>query len=79
MPRVTLSCPFQVVKCLVRVADEGVSDGNSQEATQLRVWDEYDNKPFWFKLAVRTARLTAPCCELVSSINPENNGVTGDI
>ncbi len=22
--------------------------------------DEYDNKPFWFKLAVRTARLTAP-------------------
>ena len=22
--------------------------------------DEYDSKPFWFKLAVRTARLTAP-------------------
>jgi cardiolipin synthase len=22
--------------------------------------DEYDNKPFWFKLAVRTSRLTAP-------------------
>jgi cardiolipin synthase len=29
-------------------------------AARLMQPDEYDNKPFWFRLAVRTARLTAP-------------------
>ena len=29
-------------------------------SSRLMQPDEYDNKPFWFKLAVRTARLTAP-------------------
>ena len=29
-------------------------------AARLMQADEYDNKPFWFKLAVRTSRLTAP-------------------
>lgn len=29
-------------------------------SSRLMLRDEYDNKPFWFKLAVRTARLTAP-------------------
>ncbi len=29
-------------------------------SSRLMARDEYDNKPFWFKLAVRTARLTAP-------------------
>jgi len=29
-------------------------------SSRVMARDEYDNKPFWFKLAVRTARLTAP-------------------
>ena len=29
-------------------------------ASRLMERDEYDSKPYWFKLAVRTARLTAP-------------------
>jgi len=29
-------------------------------ASRLMEADEYDNKPYWFKLAVRTARLAAP-------------------
>ena len=29
-------------------------------ASRLMEPDEYDNKPYWFKLAVRTARLAAP-------------------
>ena len=33
---------------------------NDFSSSRLMDRDEYDNKPFWFKLAVRTARLTAP-------------------
>jgi cardiolipin synthase len=33
---------------------------NDFSASRLMEQDEYDNKPYWFKLAVRTARLTAP-------------------
>ncbi len=33
---------------------------NDLSASRLMEPDEYDNKPYWFKLAVRTARLTAP-------------------
>ena len=33
---------------------------NDFSSSRLMERDEYDNKPFWFKLAVRTARLTAP-------------------
>lgn len=33
---------------------------NDFSSSRLMERDEYDNKPFWFKLAVRTARLAAP-------------------
>ncbi len=33
---------------------------NDFSASRLMQQDEYDNKPYWFKLAVRTARLAAP-------------------
>jgi len=33
---------------------------NDFAASRLMEPDEYDNKPFWFRLAVRTTRLTAP-------------------
>jgi len=33
---------------------------NDFASSRLMERDEYDNKPFWFKLAVRTARLAAP-------------------
>ncbi len=33
---------------------------NDLSASRLMEQDEYDNKPYWFKLAVRTARLAAP-------------------
>jgi cardiolipin synthase len=33
---------------------------NDFSSSRLMEQDEYDNKPYWFKLAVRTARLTAP-------------------
>ena len=33
---------------------------NDFSASRLMEQDEYDNKPYWFKLAVRTARLAAP-------------------
>jgi len=33
---------------------------NDFSASRLMEQDEYDKKPYWFKLAVRTARLTAP-------------------
>ena len=33
---------------------------NDFVSSRLMERDEYDNKPFWFKLAVRTARLAAP-------------------
>ena len=33
---------------------------NDFSASRLMAQDEYDNKPYWFKLAVRTARLAAP-------------------
>jgi len=33
---------------------------NDFSSSRLMQRNEYDNKPFWFKLAVRTARLTAP-------------------
>ena len=33
---------------------------NDFSVSRLMEPDEYDNKPYWFKLAVRTARLTAP-------------------
>ena len=33
---------------------------NDFAASRLMEPDEYDSKPFWFKLGVRTARLTAP-------------------
>ena len=33
---------------------------NDFSVSRLMEQDEYDNKPYWFKLAVRTARLTAP-------------------
>ncbi len=33
---------------------------NDFSASRLMEQDEYDNKPYWFKLAVRSARLAAP-------------------
>jgi cardiolipin synthase len=33
---------------------------NDFSSSRLMEQDEYDKKPYWFKLAVRTARLTAP-------------------
>jgi len=33
---------------------------NDFSVSRLMEQDEYDNKPYWFKLAVRTARLAAP-------------------
>ena len=33
---------------------------NDFSTSRVMEQDEYDNKPFWFKLAVRTARLAAP-------------------
>ncbi len=33
---------------------------NDFSASRIMEPDEYDKKPYWFKLAVRTARLAAP-------------------